>query len=246
MAKNLVATDTSLEYYLNGVLQKTFPRGEIKTEVTSTLVKVIIVQTGDHFNLREGDSINGEEQDSKQEIAKLVGAFSLGGDDGNGVIDWETLDGKPEVIASGSTAQEAREAIGAISEDNLPTAQELIPSGGTNGQVLKKNASGQNVWAADTNTTYSTATESTNGLMSSTDKGKLNNIAENANNFSLPSGTNGQVLKHNGTNWAAGTDNNTTYSVATASANGLIPSFPSTGTHVLKAIDGVLSWVEEA
>ena len=28
----------------------------------------------------------------------------------------------------------------------------------------------------------------------------------------LPSGSNGQVLKHNGTSWAAGTDNNTTYS----------------------------------
>lgn len=34
---------------------------------------------------------------------------------------------------------------------------------------------------------------------------------------SLPVGTTGQVLKHNGTTWVAGTDNNTTYSVMTAS-----------------------------
>lgn len=33
----------------------------------------------------------------------------------------------------------------------------------------------------------------------------------------LPTGTNGQVLKHNGTSWVAGTDNNTTYTAMTAS-----------------------------
>lgn len=50
-------------------------------------------------------------------------------------------------------------------------------------------------------------------------KSKLDNIEANADvtdsanvQASLPSGTNGQVLKHNGTSWAAGTDNNTTYS----------------------------------
>lgn len=32
----------------------------------------------------------------------------------------------------------------------------------------------------------------------------------------LPTGTNGQVLKHNGTSWVAGTDNNTTYSAMSA------------------------------
>ena len=33
----------------------------------------------------------------------------------------------------------------------------------------------------------------------------------------LPTGTSGQVLKHNGTTWVAGTDNNTTYSTMSAS-----------------------------
>ena len=41
-------------------------------------------------------------------------------------------------------------------------------------------------WA---NTTYSVATQSANGLMSSADKSKLDNIAENANNYTLPNAT---------------------------------------------------------
>lgn len=87
---------------------------------------------------------------------------------------------------------------------------------GTNGQVLKHNGT---EWVAgtDNNTTYSVATSSANGLMASADKTKLDGIETGANNFSLPAGTNGQVLKHNGTAWVAGTDNNTTYSTMSAS-----------------------------
>ena len=40
-----------------------------------------------------------------------------------------------------------------------------------------------------TDTTYSTATTSANGLMSSSDKSKLDGIAANANNYSLPAAT---------------------------------------------------------
>ena len=61
-----------------------------------------------------------------------------------------------------------------------------IPSGGAAGQFLKWSASGVAVWAADNNTTYGVATTTANGLMSSTDKSKLNGIASNANNYSLP------------------------------------------------------------
>ena len=46
-----------------------------------------------------------------------------------------------------------------------------------------------NVPWVDTNTTYGVATTSANGLMSSSDKQKLNNIAPNANNYSLPAGS---------------------------------------------------------
>lgn len=43
-----------------------------------------------------------------------------------------------------------------------------------------------NVPWTDTNTTYNAATPSANGLMSAADKSKLDNIASNANNYTLP------------------------------------------------------------
>lgn len=44
-----------------------------------------------------------------------------------------------------------------------------------------------------TNTTYSVVTTSANGLMSKEDKVKLNGIAENANNYSLPAATSAAI-----------------------------------------------------
>ena len=43
-----------------------------------------------------------------------------------------------------------------------------------------------NVPWTDNNTTYNVASTSANGLMSSTDKTKLDGIASNANNYTLP------------------------------------------------------------
>ena len=63
-----------------------------------------------------------------------------------------------------------------------------VPTGGTNGQVLKKTASGV-AWQNDNNTTYNVATSSANGLMSSADKSKLDGIAEGANAYTLPAAT---------------------------------------------------------
>ena len=45
----------------------------------------------------------------------------------------------------------------------------------------------------DTNTTYNVVTASDNGLMSKEDKVKLNGIAENANNYSLPAATSAAI-----------------------------------------------------
>lgn len=64
-----------------------------------------------------------------------------------------------------------------------------IPSGGSSGQILRWSADGTAVWGADSNTTYSVATTSANGLMSSSDKSKLDGIAEGANNYTHPSYT---------------------------------------------------------
>lgn len=50
-----------------------------------------------------------------------------------------------------------------------------IPTGGTSGQILKWSASGTAVWAAEKS--YSVATQSANGLMSSADKKKLDGLS---------------------------------------------------------------------
>ena len=62
-----------------------------------------------------------------------------------------------------------------------------IPSGGSSGQILRWGADGTAVWGSDNNTTYSNATSTASGLMSNTDKTKLDGIAEGANNYVLPS-----------------------------------------------------------
>ena len=99
----------------------------------------------------------------------------------------------------------------------------------------------------DTNTTYNNATTSTDGLMSSEDKAKLNGIAANANNYSLPTAsdsTKGGILTGyaaSGKNYAVDvdsngkafvnvpwTDTNTTYNNATTSNAGLMSSADKT------------------
>lgn len=55
-----------------------------------------------------------------------------------------------------------------------------IPSGGSSGQILRWSADGTAVWGADNNTTYSAATTSANGLMTSAMVTKLNGIATGA------------------------------------------------------------------
>lgn len=51
-----------------------------------------------------------------------------------------------------------------------------IPSGGSSGQILRWSADGTAVWGADNNTTYNDATQSAHGLMSATDKKKLDGM----------------------------------------------------------------------
>lgn len=54
-----------------------------------------------------------------------------------------------------------------------------VPSGGTEGQVLKKTSTGVE-WSTDNNTTYEKVTQQTDGLMSKEDKAKLDNITNQA------------------------------------------------------------------
>lgn len=84
-----------------------------------------------------------------------------------------------------------------------------IPSGGSSGQILRWSADGTAVWGDDNNTTYSVASDTTDGLMSSTDKSKLDNIEENANNYTLPNAsasTRGGVLMATAVADLAGTE----------------------------------------
>ena len=119
-----------------------------------------------------------------------------------------------------------------------------VPSGGSTGQILKWLADGTAVWGAD----HTVATTSTDGLMSKTDKTKLNNIAEGANKYVHPTtsgnkhipsgGSSGQVLKwqSDGTaKWGSlsssgelGTDNLNTKKISGIYAQ-------STATNFLKA-----------
>ena len=77
------------------------------------------------------------------------------------------------------------------------------------------------------------ATTTINGLMSAADKVKLNSIAANANAYTHPTstgnkhipagGASGQILRWSADGTAVwGADNNTTYNVATTTANGLM------------------------
>jgi hypothetical protein len=113
---------------------------------------------------------------------------------------------------------------------NENTTYTLTKSGST---ITLKGSDGSTQTVSDSNTTYSTATQSANGLMSSTDKTKLDGIATGANNYSLPtasSSTLGGVKV--GTNLSisngvlSATD--TKYSAATTSAAGLMSASDKT------------------
>ena len=125
---------------------------------------------------------------------------------------------------------------------NGSTAKTLDIKSGSN---VTFSASAGVLTISSTNTTYSVATTSANGLMSSAMVTKLNGIATNANNYSHPTGngnnhipaggSSGQILRWSAAGTAVwGADNNTTYSnfkAATASAaggSGLVPA-PAAG-----------------
>lgn len=61
-----------------------------------------------------------------------------------------------------------------------------IPAGGSSGQILRWSADGTVEWGSDMNTAYTVVTTDADGLMSSTDKSKLDGIENGANNYVLP------------------------------------------------------------
>ena len=103
------------------------------------------------------------------------------------------------------------------------------PAAGKQASFLR----GDGTWVVPTNTTYSAATTSAAGLMSATDKSKLDGIASGANAYSLPTASSSILggIKV-GTNLSISNGvlsaTNTTYSAATTSANGLMSSSDKT------------------
>ena len=81
-----------------------------------------------------------------------------------------------------------------------------IPSGGKDGQYLKYESAGNAQWADLVIPKYNVVSSTENGLMTKEDKEKLDNIAENANNYIHPvtpgnkhipaGGSEGQVLRY--------------------------------------------------
>jgi hypothetical protein len=108
----------------------------------------------------------------------------------------------------------------------------------------------------DTNTTYSDATQSTSGLLSSTDKKKLDGIAASANNYSLPvasASTLGGIkvgtnlsIDTNGVLSSTDTNTDTTYSAGTGlSLSGTTFSLGS-HTHTLSELSDRPGWFSPA
>ena len=108
-------------------------------------------------------------------IAMGTGAtFDMGEKSVNGIVDavGEGADGTKLV-----TDKAVKDAIAAI---EIP---DPLPAGGTDGQVLTKTADGE---AWEDIPDYENATTEYDGLMSSTDKTKLDGIEDNANNYTHP------------------------------------------------------------
>lgn len=140
--------------------------------------------------------------------------------------------------------------LAGLSNYSLPTASSTVLGGvkvGTNLSIAEGVLSAKD-------TTYSNASSSTAGLMSGTDKAKLDGIASGANNYSLPTASSstlggikvGTNLSINSSGVLSST--NTTYNVATSSSNGLMSSadkskldgFGAASTYALKSeISGV-------
>ena len=146
---------------------------------------------------------------------------------------------KDEMTALQSFQTTATEKLSGIEEgaNNYvhPTSagNKHIPSGGSAGQILRWSADGTAVWGADKDTTYTVASTTADGLMSSADKTKLDGIAANANNYVHPTGAgnlhipaggeSGQILRWSAAGTAVwGTEINTTYGPVTGVKDGLM------------------------
>lgn len=144
---------------------------------------------------------------------------------------WDNIQEKPEFaeVATTGSYNDLSDKPTIPSAYTLPVATASVlggvksaTTGTTSGRDYKVQINSDGTMKVNVpwvNTTYSVATQSANGLMSSSDKTKLDNLIE------VPAGgTTGQVLKKTSDGVAWQNDNNTTYSIASNSSNGLMSS----------------------
>lgn len=124
---------------------------------------------------------------------------TIGNDKGK--ISWNDILDKPEfaTVATSGSYNDLSDKPNIPQAYTLPIASATVlggvkssTTGTTSGRDynVEINADGtMKVNVPWTNTTYEVASDSANGLMSSTDKSKLDSIAENANNYTLPNAT---------------------------------------------------------
>lgn len=175
-------------------------------------------------------------------------------------VPWSGVTGKPSTYTPSSHTHTKSQITDfpTIPTVNNPTIT-ITQAGATKGTFTLNQSGNTTIALTDNNTTYSAATTSANGLMSSTDKSKLDGIASGATAVTdstvsgwgykktdtntwialkgattsaagtagyapAPSaGAANRYLRSDGT-WSVPPDTNTTYGVATTSANGLMSS----------------------
>lgn len=101
------------------------------------------------------------------------------------------LAGKVDKVAGKGLSTNDYDSTAKAKIDAIPTSPKYTDTittiNGKTGVIAKADIVALGIPAQDTNTTYGVATTSANGLMSSTDKGKLDGIASGANNYTHPS-----------------------------------------------------------
>ena len=106
------------------------------------------------------------------------------GDNDSTVVRARHLEALAEAAKNYTLAELADVTISGGASYTLPTASASTKGGVKVGTGLSM--SGDTLNCTVTSTTYSEATTSQAGLMSAADKSKLNNVASNANNYTLP------------------------------------------------------------
>lgn len=169
---------------------------------------------------------------------------SQGAYDGSAAKSFNITAASVGALASGGTAVNASKVANSLVlklKSGTTEGTDLYTFNGSAGKTLDivqgsnvtLTAAAGKLTISATNTTYGLASSSSNGLMSASDKTKLDGISAGANNYTHPTssgnkhipsgGSSGQILRWSADGTAVwGADNNTTYGIATNSTNGLI------------------------